>query len=321
VIETDVALFPGYQLDKGVRDERGVIRTGELVNSRHRVPIRDFVPRFRLDEGYAANFGDQWKVFSRTQLDSVNGSSISRDRFLRGTGWPAHMPGESILEVGCGAGRFTEVMLATGARVVSVDYSSAVDACWKNNGPHPRLTVVQADVFDLPFAPASFDRVFCYGVIQHTPDPRGAFLQLARFVRPGGHIAVDAYTRETRASRWTSKYLWRPITTRMPPRVLRRIVAAYVPAWLPIDNALKDLPVLSRVVTIIPCWNYTGMLPLTATQIREWAILDTFDALGARYDYPQTLESVRGWFRDAGMPDADVRLAGNGIEANGIRPV
>ena len=312
-----------YRLGRVDAEQKGEIEAGELVDERtgSTVPILRFVPRFRQDEGYAANFGEQWNRYRSTQLDSRNGTTLSADRFYSGTGWTrAELAGERILEVGCGAGRFTEVMLAAGAEVFSIDYSSAVDACWGNNGPHPRLTVAQADLFALPFRPGSFDRVFCYGVLQHTPDPRAAFVELTRFVKPGGRLAVDVYVKQRWPTRWTSKNLWRPITRRMPPQLLRRIVEAYVPRWLPVDERVRKIRKVGRVVTgIVPCWNYGGLLPLTPAQLREWAILDTYDALSARYDYPQTVEEVRTWFEAAGLSSFDVRPGGNGILGNAVR--
>src|SRR5712691_4035482 len=134
---------------------------------------------------YADSFGEQWNRYRRVQLDSATGKPLSRERLLDGTGWrPDELAGERILEVGCGAGRFTEVLLALGAEPSSVDYSSAADACLENCGGDPGLTVVQADLFALPFPKGSFDRVFCYGVLQHTPDPRGALLRLVEYARP-----------------------------------------------------------------------------------------------------------------------------------------
>jgi SAM-dependent methyltransferase len=248
----------------------------------------------------------------------VTGKPLSRDRLFKGTGWPERLDGERVLEIGCGAGRFTEVLLETGAEVWAVDASSAVDAARANLGEHERLHLLQADLFDLPFAPGSFDRVLCYGVLQHTPDPRRAFLTVCEFADV---IAADVYRRQPYIDRWSAKTLWRPLTRRLPRSTLRRIVEWYVPRWLRVDTRLARIPKLGRFLTAaVPCWNYTGLLPLDPQELRAWAVLDTFDALSPRYDWPQTIEAVRSWVDDAGLADADVRYGGNGIEVVGRRP-
>jgi len=269
--------------------------------------------------GYADSFGEQWNRYRRVQLDSVTGKPLSRTRFFEGTRWPERLDGERVLEVGCGAGRFTEVLVSTGAEVVAVDASSAVEACRDTVGD--AATVLRADLFDLPFSEESFDRVFCYGVLQHTPDPRAAFLTVARYARPGGHVAADVYRRAEYVDRWSAKRLWRPLTTRLPRDWLRRGVEWYVPRWLPIDTRLARVRRLGRFLTaVVPCWNYTGLLPLSREELRAWAVLDTYDALSPRYDKPQTLETVREWVAAAGLAAADVRPGGNGILINGQRP-
>jgi SAM-dependent methyltransferase len=267
---------------------------------------------------YAESFGEQWNRYRLVQLDSVTGKPISRERFFKGTRWPERLDGERVLEVGCGAGRFTEVLVSTGADVVAVDASSAVEACRATVGD--RATVLQADLFALPFPQESFDRVFCYGVLQHTPDPRAAFLTIVRYAKRGGWIAADVYRKPEYVDRWSSKYLWRPLTTRLPQDLLRRVVEWYVPKWLPVDRRLARVPKLGRFLTaIVPCWNYTGLLPLTRDELQAWAVLDTYDALAPRYDFPQTLESVREWCEAAELVDVDVRPGGNGILINARR--
>jgi SAM-dependent methyltransferase len=313
----------GLILEAGARETSGDVQEGALVCPLDgaRVPIRGAIPRFREDDGYAANFGEQWNRFRRTQLDRFNGTTLSRDRFYAGTGWtPAELEGARVLEVGCGAGRFTQILLEAGANVFALDYSSAVDACYANHGPHPRLCVVQADLYRMPFEPASFDDVFCYGVLQHTPDPRAAFLALAAFLKPGGRIAIDVYRKGWALAPHKSKYLWRPLTRRLPHPALFRAIQWYVPRWLPIDTRIKSLPRIGNALgMLIPCWNYADR-PLTPSQQVEWAILDTFDALAPRYDLPQRAETVEGWFREAGLQDVSVRPGGNGLLGNGRAP-
>ncbi|MGQ0810072.1 MAG: class I SAM-dependent methyltransferase [Nitrospiraceae bacterium] len=295
----------------------GEIREGLLVehSGKRSVPIKNFVPRFVGEHSYADSFGLQWNRHRRTQIDRYNGTTISADRFYANTGWSVEeLHGQRILEVGCGAGRFTQVMLDAGAEVYALDYSTAVEACWVNNGPHPRLCVIQADIYSMPFKRNYFDKVFCFGVLQHTPDVKRAFMSLPPFVKTGGKLAVDVYVKSRWPTRWTSKYLWRPITKRMSHEWLFRIIEWYVPHWLPFDNWVQQLPRLGQyVIGTIPCWNYTGTLPLTQEQINEWAILDTFDALAPRYDNPQTITDVRAWFEEAKLLGIDVHYGSNGI--------
>ena len=79
------------------------------------------------------------------------------------------MDGARVLEAGSGAGRFTEVLCHTGAKVYSFDYSSAVDANALNNGASPNLVLFQGARFAIPFAEAAFEYVISLGVLQHTP--------------------------------------------------------------------------------------------------------------------------------------------------------
>jgi SAM-dependent methyltransferase len=305
-------------------EEQNEIKTGELIaeSSGSTYPIINFIPRFVSDDSYTASFGEQWNRYRRTQLDRFNGTTLSRDRLLEGTGWtPAELNGQSVLEVGCGAGRFTQVLLDAGANLCSLDYSSAVEACWSNNGPHERLTLVQADLYRIPYAEEFFDKVFCYGVLQHTPDVKRAFMSLVPHLKSGGKLAVDLYRKTPWITRWTSKYWYRPITKRMSRDLLRRLVEWYVPRWIPIDNELQKVRVLRYAVpAIVPCWNYTGTLPLTAEQIVSWAILDTFDALSPKYDFPQTEETLAAWCEEAGLENVRIKAAGNGITCNACKP-
>lgn len=314
----------GLTLELNVVEEiDGDVVSGELVtrDGSRRYAIDKSVPRFVPMDNYAKGFGFQWNKFRETQLDSHTGVPLSRDRLFESSGWtPEMLKGKRVLDVGCGAGRFTEAALATGARVVSLDYSSAVDACWVSHGHCPNLNVVQGDIYQLPFEPGSFDYVYCLGVLQHTPDVRRSFMSLPPQVRPGGALVVDTYAALAMNVLWP-KYWLRPFTKRLPQETLFRLVQGMVAVLLPISVAIGRIPVVGRRLRYaVPVCNYDGVFPLTKQQLQEWSVLDTFDMYAPAYDQPQTLETLRAWFAEAGMCDIQTFRRGTNV-ARGRKPV
>jgi SAM-dependent methyltransferase len=290
------------------------IESGWLVSEdgRHRYPIRDHIPRFVPQTNYADNFGMQWNHFRQTQLDSYSGHPISAERFWKATGWsPQELKGQWVLDVGCGAGRFAEVALNAGAQVVALDYSSAADACYANLKHQPNLHVVQGDIYALPFAPDKFSFVYSLGVLQHTPDVASAFAALPPMVRGGGRLCVDFYWKRFRTM-MHAKYPFRLITKRMPQRNLFGLLERWVPFLLAVSQGLGRVPLLGRVLKrLVPVADYTGIFPLSDQQLREWALLDTFDMLAPAYDNPQTEAQVRQWLYDAELVDVTVFHGGH----------
>ena len=282
-------------------------------------PIVDGIPRFVPAQNYASSFGFQWNRFPKTQLDSHSGVPISRNRFFAQSGWTAaELNGKRVLDAGCGSGRFAEVALAAGARLVAIDYSRAVDAAQANLGASANLDAVQADMFQLPFRDETFDYVYSFGVIQHTPDPARAFRALLPMVKRGGKIAVDVYPKIWMNVFWP-KYWLRPFTKRIRAERLFALVERMVPVLLPLSRIIGRVPVAGRRLRwLVPVANYEGIHPLDERQIREWAVLDTFDMLSPQHDHPQSTATLHEWIREAGLLDAEVVRTGH-LVARGVK--
>jgi len=107
----------------------------------------------------------------------------------------AYPEGHSVLEAGCGIGAQTVTLArnSPGARFTSIDVSAAsleqarrtvLEAGLAN------VTLKQADLYELPFAPGSFDHVFVCFVLEHLPKPAEALRALKKVLRPGGTLTV-----------------------------------------------------------------------------------------------------------------------------------
>ena len=119
----------------------------------HEYPIRNGVPCFVEEDNYSNSFGEQWNSYLKTQLDSYTNTSLTRDRIAHCLGptlWD-HLEGKFILECGCGAGRFTEILLKQKAYLYSVDFSRAIEANVQNFPVTDKHKVYRADILNLPF--------------------------------------------------------------------------------------------------------------------------------------------------------------------------
>ena len=284
--------------------EEGWLKTAD---EQYRYQIRNHVPRFVPEFNYADNFGMQWNQFAKTQLDSHSGHPISSERFWGATGWnPEEMRGQWVLDVGCGSGRFAEIALEAGAKVIALDYSSAVDACYANLKHHPNLYVIQGDVYALPFEANSFHFIYSIGVLQHTPDVERSFMSLTKKLAPSGMLCADFYWNRIQTL-LNLKYLLRPITKRMNQQKLFILLQKSIPKLLKASQFLGNVPLIGRFLKrLVPIVDYTGVYPLSPSQIEEWALLDTFDMLAPAYDKPKSIRTIKRWFKQGGLKNIEV---------------
>ena len=279
---------PLYEVPEGLTQKDGTVV----------FPCTQGAFRVATEQNYTDSFGLEWHVFRQTQLDSFSGTNISKKRFFATTRWDRDMKDQNILEVGCGAGRFTEVVLKhTNANLFAIDYSNAVDANYRNNGPHKRLKLFLADMFHMPFADNSFDKIFCFGVLQHTPDFKKALECMVRVLKPGGELVIDFYPVKGWYTTLNAKYLLRPFLRKIEHRKLlaltRRMVGGVKRFYFfnkrnGLNRLNRFLPISEMPAALMACLN--------DKETEEWMVLDTFDMFSPAYDKPQRPRKVKQWF-------------------------
>lgn len=286
------------------------------------IEIKGGIPRFVKGGSYADLFGEQWKQYRRTQLDSYSGSPISETRLNRCLGdMENKLHGKLVLEAGCGAGRFTEVLLKKGAKLVSSDLSSAVEVNIENFPVSDKHLVIQADINDMPYADETFDVVVCLGVIQHTPSPEQTIESLYKLVKKGGYLVIDHYNF-VKSSFFRLATLYRYFLRKKPSSFTipytRKLVKRYLPMHKKVSGSRFLTMLLNRVS---PVASYYRAFPeLNDQQQEEWALLDTHDGITDWYKHLRSRKQIISILKKLGALEISCGYGGNGVEARCRKP-
>lgn len=112
----------------------------------------------------------------------------------------AVLPGQQLIDIGCGAGRHAFEAYRRGAEVTALDHDTeglaeveqmfAAMAAADEVAPGGTATTVRGDALGLPYPDDHFDRVIASEILEHVPEDEKAIMELARILKPGGIAAV-----------------------------------------------------------------------------------------------------------------------------------
>ena len=219
-------------------------------------------------------------------------SSALVDDWIRDVQLPReYFKGLTVLDMGCGSGRWTYAMASLGAHVTAVDFSdAAVEVTREVTRGLDGVQVIQASLSRLPFRPEQFDFVVSWGVLHHTANTAAAFRAIAPLVRLGGELYVMVYERRNPV-RVAGTELLRFFLRRMSPEQRYRFCHHLV-----IHNRLL-FQLLRGFIECVPAEKLSMALDT------ETAQFGLYDWYSPRYNHLHRVEEVRGWFTRAGYRD------------------
>ena len=207
-----------------------------------------------LFEGLPARYDTLAEVLSFAQNARWRRELVSR--------LSAHEP-RSILDVATGtAGVAIALAAKTNARITGVDISDAMlergRARVRKANLAGRVSLEPARAEDLPFASGSFDAVSFTYLLRYVADPAATVAELARVIRPGGHMAsLDFYVPPSAV--WLAA--WRAYTRLLLP-IAGRLLGGR--AWWEVGRFLgPNIESHYRtwpVARIVDAWNAAGMV-------------------------------------------------------------
>jgi SAM-dependent methyltransferase len=196
--------------------------------------------------------------------------------------------GLDVLECGCGGGHHTALLSSFAREVTAVDLNTT-DIALERNAGASNVRFVEADIASMDLG-RHYDCVLCIGVIHHTDDPDQTFASLVRHCRPGGRVAVWAYSAEgNMAMRFVVEPLRRALLSGLPRRYVLWLAYAVTLAIYPFVYSVYLLPGSDR-------------LPY-ALYFRNWRrlrlarnALNVFDKLNAPQTTFITRDRCSAWF-------------------------
>ncbi len=201
-------------------------------------------PQIRFDDGAAyEDFMGKW-------------SRLVGDIFLD---WLDPSPGWRWVDVGCGNGAFTELLVERCAprQVQGIDPSQQQIAYARRRFESGSAQFDVGDAMALPYGDRTFDAAVMALVIFFVPDPAKSVAEMARVVRPGGSV---------------STYAWDILGGGFPFESLQQEMAALgpTPLWPPSVEA-------SRMETLQALWSDAGLVDLETRRITVERTFDDFD--------------------------------------------
>ena len=228
-------------------------------------------------DGYVENFGKQWRDYNSTQIDSLNNFTVSQD-YLNKVLFNdiLNIKNKNVLEIGCGAGRFTEHLVKNSKECVSIDLSAAI--FFNVSKGNSALKLIKADLNKL-IPEKKFDVVICRGVLQHTPNPNKSIIKLFDFIDSKGQVFFDYYKKPKLGCLHPKYETFEFFLNKNVKKLLyfRKIIKSFFFN----SEFIADL--------FIPLWEFKPKeYNLNNNQLERWAILDSLDGIYAKYDFPKS---------------------------------
>jgi SAM-dependent methyltransferase len=254
------------------------------------------------DPATVDGFGAEWSAFDQTVLAPREREELFTEYFGLFP-WDALPAGARGADIGCGSGRWAQLVAPRVGHLTCVDASEeALDVARQALGEGGNTGFVLASVGELPFADGSLDFAYSLGVLHHVPDTRAALAACARTLKPGAPFLVYLYYALDGRPRWF-RLLW--TTSDRLRRLLSRRSHRVKFAASTAIALLVYLPLARFAAVVERLGGDPAGLPLSYYRRRSLLTMrtDAYDRFGTRLEQRFTREQIASMLSDAGFDD------------------
>jgi len=249
-----------------------------------------------------STFGQQWKTWGRSERIYGFTDDEAKDWFLTDLTSKdvdaGYFKGKTVLEIGCGHGRFVKILNDLCDEYVALDLGPSVELAREITQDRPKVHIIQGNAMFPPLKDESFDYAWSHGVLHHTPSTKDAFIAVSKLPKThGGRCYIWVYHKGGFIWEYGNRFI-RSITTKLPASLLKLISYSTVP-----------------LLYLIPAYN--KRVNISNMSWSECA-LSTHDWLAPKYQWHHSPEEVISWFREQGYEHIE-QTSANGVGITGVR--
>ncbi len=259
------------------------------------------------DDRVVRGFDAEWSRFSRVGSSELR--TIS-DLYFDLVPARAFSPTHTVLDAGCGAGRWAIEVASRGPRVLAVDLGLSIEVARRNAAGVDRIACVQGDLRALPVATASVDWAYSLGVLHHLDAPVPALRHIGRAVRPSGLVLLYLYyALDGRGPAYRAILAFVTLVRGMTSHAPRPALNAFASLV-----ALAVYWPLARASAILSRWGLRSLadaVPLSFYRDRSLEIMrnDSLDRFGTSIEHRYTRADMEELMRSCGL--ASIRFSEN----------
>lgn len=252
-----------------------------------------------IDIKTVQGFGDEWHRYDQSALESAEHRKLF-DRYFNIFPWKNLPPNAVGFDLGCGSGRWAQLVAPRVGHLHCIDPSSAINVAKRNLKPQNNCSFHNNSVEDMPLENNSMDFGYSLGVLHHIPDTaRGISLCTNKLKKGAPFLLYLYYSFDNRAQWyfviWKTSELFRSVISKLPHN-LRSFICLIIAitVYFPLARIAKLASVLNVDTKNFPLSAYKDLSLYTMKT-------DALDRFGTRLEQRFSRAQIQKMMEDANL--------------------
>ncbi len=255
--------------------------------------------KYNIHSKTVKGFSDEWERFDQSSLPIIEKKRMF-DLYFHIFPWSKISKDSVGFDLGCGSGRWAELVAPKIKKLHCIDPSSAIEIAKKNNSKNINCIFHKNGVDDIPLDDGSMDFGYSLGVLHHIPDTQKGLISCVRKLKPGAPFLVYLYYAFDNRPTWfrliwkLSNYI-RKIISKLPyplRYILSQIIAAVI--YVPLARSSLLFEKLNFNISSFPLSYYRRSSFYTMRT-------DSLDRFGTILERRFTKKQVKNMMQTAGL--------------------